>query len=134
MRGDCNEGEIRLIGGTILSGRLEVCLNNAWGTVCEEGFTADDAQVVCNQTGLPHNGRDAAKPHTSLYTPYSIGVNVFRNDTFGIGSEPIFLTGVSCTGTETRLLDCNYHTVHSCIHSDDISIQCIGELILIGVV
>lgn len=56
MRGECSDGDIRLVGGTILSGRLEVCLNNAWGTVCGEGFTEDDAQVVCNQTGLPHNG------------------------------------------------------------------------------
>lgn len=71
MRGDCSDGEIRLVGGTILSGRLEVCLNNAWGTVCEEGFTADDAQVVCNQTGLPHNGRNTleqAEDQSSVYS------------------------------------------------------------------
>ncbi len=67
MRGECSDGEIRLVGGNVISGRLELCINNAWGTVCEEGFTADDAQVVCNQTRLPHNGKDLNARNTNLY-------------------------------------------------------------------
>ena len=55
-RDDCSDGDLRLVGGTVLSGRLEICINNAWGTVCDEGFTADDAQVACNQIGLPYSG------------------------------------------------------------------------------
>ena len=47
------------MGGTVLSGRLEVCINNAWGTVCDDGFTADDAQVACNQIGLPYSGTES---------------------------------------------------------------------------
>lgn len=47
---NCSNGDIRLINGTTeLEGRLEICINNAWGTVCSEGFTADDAEVVCRQ-------------------------------------------------------------------------------------
>ena len=31
---DCEDGEIRLVGGsTVLEGRVEVCINNAWGGV-----------------------------------------------------------------------------------------------------
>ncbi len=67
MRGECSDGEIRLVGGNILSGRLELCINNAWGTVCEEGFTADDAQVACNQIGLPHNGTDLNVQNTNYF-------------------------------------------------------------------
>ncbi len=68
MRGGCIDGEIRLVGGNVISGRLELCINNAWGTVCEEGFTADDAQVVCYQTGLPHNGTDLTVCNTYYFS------------------------------------------------------------------
>lgn len=39
-------------GGT--QGRLEVFINGQWGTVCREGWTIDDAAVVCHQLGSCH--------------------------------------------------------------------------------
>ena len=46
----CNDGDIRLEGGSVEEeGRVEVCLNEAWGTVCDDLFTAVDANVVCGQ-------------------------------------------------------------------------------------
>ena len=54
---NCSNGDIRLVNGTtVLEGRLEICINNAWGTVCSQGFTADDAEIVCRQLKLPFNG------------------------------------------------------------------------------
>ena len=54
---DCTDGDIRLVNGSNqLEGRLEICINNVWGTVCSQGFTADDAEVVCNQLKFPFNG------------------------------------------------------------------------------
>ena len=32
-----------------MDGRLEICINNAWGTVCNNLFRVRDAQVACNQ-------------------------------------------------------------------------------------
>ena len=32
-------------------GRLEVCVNSAWGTVCSDGFGASDAAVACQSLG-----------------------------------------------------------------------------------
>ena len=43
-------------------GRLEICVNRHWGTVCNDGMNEDDpfdrnaAKVVCRQLGLPENG------------------------------------------------------------------------------
>ena len=54
---NCSNGDIRLVNGTtVLEGRLEICINYAWGTVCSQGFTADDAEIVCRQLKLPFNG------------------------------------------------------------------------------
>ena len=47
------DGTIRLMNGlSNQEGRLELCINNAWGTVCQEGFSSDEANVVCRHLGL----------------------------------------------------------------------------------
>ncbi len=32
-------------------GRIEICFNQAWGTVCDTLFSIPDAKVACNQLG-----------------------------------------------------------------------------------
>ena len=53
----CNESEIRLGGGaTPNEGRVEICLDNHWGTLCDNGWDVADAQVVCRQLGYRSEG------------------------------------------------------------------------------
>ena len=53
----CIQGDIRLVGGADeRQGRVEVCDNNAWGTVCDDGFGAQEASVACIQLGFPGDG------------------------------------------------------------------------------
>ena len=55
--GNCTDGAFRLVGGNnALEGRVEICINNAWGTVCDNAFSSEDAQVVCTQLGETFNG------------------------------------------------------------------------------
>ena len=53
----CTQGAIRLQAGTATQGRVEVCNNNVWGTVCDDLWGVPDAQVACRQLGLPFSGK-----------------------------------------------------------------------------
>lgn len=49
---NCNEGATRLVNGTLdREGRLEVCANGVWGTVCSIKFALSAAYVTCKQIG-----------------------------------------------------------------------------------
>ena len=49
--GSCTHGEVRLVNGATNQGRVEVCVGQTWGTVCDHGFYSSDARVVCQQLG-----------------------------------------------------------------------------------
>ena len=54
---DCADGDIRLQdGNNTMEGRVEVCYDGVWGTVCSDFWTAPEATVVCRQLGLSTEG------------------------------------------------------------------------------
>ena len=57
----------------------------------------------------------------------------YQRARFGEGTGPIFLDDVTCSGTESSLLDCTHSGigVHDCSHHEDASVRCQGIKIII---
>ena len=110
--GNCSTGEVRLVNGTnILEGRVEICINNAWGTVCHNKFSSSDADVVCRSLGV--NFADSHQLPLSEYGP---------------GTGPIFLDDLSCEEEDETLLDCSSAplSINTCTHDHDVAVRCDG--------
>lgn len=97
-------------------GRVEICFNNQWGTICDDSWGAAEAQVVCRQLNYTAHLQDSVP---------------FSNAFFGSGLTAIHLDDLNCTGTERRLADCGHSGVgiHNCLHFEDAGVLCIGKLI-----
>ena len=106
---------IRLIAGANnLEGRIEVYYQNQWGTVCDDLWDLNDANVACRQLGL-----GAATAALSF-------------STFGQGSGNIWLDNLRCGGTEDCLGNCTHNGwgVHNCAHFEDAGVRCTGVCIV----
>ncbi|XP_076738294.1 scavenger receptor cysteine-rich domain-containing protein DMBT1-like [Maylandia zebra] len=106
--------DIRLAGSglTQCSGRVEISHNNIWGTVCDDGWDLNAAEVVCRQLNCG----------PALEAP--------QNASFGEGTGEIWLDEVTCSGSEDFLTDCPNSGFgnHDCDHSEDASVICSDAL------
>ena len=54
----CIQNDIRLVGGERnFEGRVEMCDDSVWKTICTEDWGDKEARVVCRQLGFPEDER-----------------------------------------------------------------------------
>ncbi|XP_064894307.1 scavenger receptor cysteine-rich type 1 protein M130-like [Columba livia] len=106
----CTDREkIRAVGGEDgCSGRVELWHRGSWGTVCDDSWDMQDAQVVCRQLGC------------------GPAVSALHEAAFGVGQGPIWLERVECRGTESSLQDCwaQPGDGRACRHKEDAAVRC----------
>jgi deleted-in-malignant-brain-tumors protein 1 len=104
----CQSGDVRLSGGTQLhEGRVEVCKDNLFGTICDDQWDNIDANVICNQLGYANDGAIS-----------------LSQAAYGEGIGPLFFGDVICMGDEANITQCSYNPSTHCTHSEDASVVC----------
>ncbi|XP_064369554.1 antigen WC1.1-like [Dromaius novaehollandiae] len=109
--------ELRLVnGGGPCAGRVEVKLRGQWGTVADDVWDMEDAEVVCQQLGCG----SAKSAHDSTH--------------FGRGSGPTQLALVDCRGDESALWECTVQGwgPYTGPHDWDVGVVCQGFVQLVG--
>ena len=105
--------EIRLVGNSILRGRIEILYYGTWGTICDSYFDLDSANVACRRLGFP----GAAQVIRSVAP----------------GSGRIWLNNVQCVGNETGLEQCSHdgfgNIAWYCNHYDDVGVECLRKFL-----
>ena len=105
-------GVVRLVNGlTSYEGRVEVYHNGEWGTVCDDGWDLNDAQVVCRQLGYDLTNNTISTRSSTHY---------------GEGSGQIWLNNVNCVGNESNIANCSHNGwgIDDCSHSKDAGVKC----------
>ncbi|XP_041262185.1 deleted in malignant brain tumors 1 protein-like isoform X8 [Onychostruthus taczanowskii] len=111
--------ELRLAGGgSPCAGRVEVKLQGHWGSVADDNWDMEDAEVVCQQLGC-----GSASRAYSILKP------------FGAGDGLVSLALVDCSGDEATLWDCKirgWGPYNSSFHHREAALVCQGFSQLVG--
>ena len=103
------------------TGRVEIFYQGEWGTICDDYWHLNDANVVCRQLGYEYAVRNIPGYAQSSH-----------------GSGKIWLDDVGCTGKERNLSSCSHRGwgIHDCTHRDDAGVQCssAGDVTIINVI
>ncbi|XP_038053929.1 neurotrypsin-like [Patiria miniata] len=108
----CKPNIIRLVGGSNhTNGRVELYQDNAWGTLCDTDWDVRDAEVVCHQLG------------------FSGAVEAKSGAHFGQGVGPVYMDGLACDGSETKISECPSFCWEevACNHTQDVGVVCRQE-------
>ena len=120
---DDDTGALRLVDGVLTDeqgrlceGRLEIYYNGAWGTICDDYWTKNNADVACRALGFVASVEDFNRYRTAYFAP-------------GTEEQEIVLDDLNCNGDESGLLECPSGQpgpgFHNCRHSEDVGLRCL---------
>ena len=123
----CSHGDIRLVSySNLLQGRVEVCYDGVWGTVCDRQWNNANAAVACRQLGYSSSGKLCLHRMIMLQCIFISGAVARLDAVYRQGTGPILLSNVQCSGNEQRLFECQHNSldVGSCRHTEDAGVDC----------
>ena len=51
----CNDTDVQLVGGLdMYEGKIEICFNQTWGSVCRRSYSYATETLACRKLGLPY--------------------------------------------------------------------------------
>ena len=132
---NCSDGDVRLIGGNNDNeGNVQICYNNAWGSVCDDNWNVADSNVVCRQLGLqPYGIGLLLVMYLKIIYNYTSGSMFYHSNYFAVASNPLFVYGTfSCSGSEQSLMACqkSYGNLLNCRNSEIAGVHCEGEILI----
>ena len=122
----------------VVEGRVEVCQNSFFGTVCDDRWDRFDALVVCTQLRANSNGT-VKKKHVLTFiilvlSLLHLDVLPLRRLSMVYGEATnntnIVLSNLGCSGSEQNLLSCPTiagDRIGICDHSEDAGVVCGGK-------
>ncbi|XP_049329315.1 deleted in malignant brain tumors 1 protein-like isoform X2 [Astyanax mexicanus] len=107
--------EVRLVGRSHCSGRVEVLHGESWVTVCDADFNQQDAEVVCRELGC-------GSP-----------VEVLGAAAFGRGKGQVWPEELQCRGNESQIHFCpkSSSLKHNCSHDNYVGLVCADSVRLV---
>jgi hypothetical protein len=117
---ECNEAStqhMRLVHCNRQGCRLETFFAGKWGTICDRGWSDDNANILCKAFGFS----EARGFVTEHFTGGTSAVST--------GADHIWMSQVECLGGEGDIGDCRHSpwgVAHHCTHNDDVGMCCYG--------
>ena len=108
-----NHRGIRLVDSHLEGqGHVEVLYVGHWGSICDDFFDLNDANVICRELG------------------YSKAENAHSLSQFGLAQRFIWLDNLACYGNESQLIECPNIVwgVHNCFAIEAASVTCSGTV------
>lgn len=111
------EGDVKLVGGGTddYKGTVAVFHDGQWGSICDDSWQYQDADVVCRMLGFERSFR--------IY--YRAYYGALPDD------SQIWIDQIRCSGDSKTLLDCEPEPAqwgnHDCTHKEDAGVECLRK-------
>jgi len=105
-------------GRLSIYGFIAIKREGVWGTICDDAFEENEAQVLCRMAGYNGGAFENGK--------YKVGEGTIDGKTRS--EHKIWIDELRCEGDELSVEDCRYGSegwgIHDCDHAEDVGIKC----------